>query len=158
MKILILTLIGLSLFSLSTYAADDCLRYFSNADRAQIVMKKDCSLILKDTSKKSVQSVRACFTKIEKQFTGKTSYGLVADLIHSDSRNSKGVIIVNTIKGQEDGEKISIELLTGSPELMKLIQNELVYNKLNDTLTIKQKTRSYFTGWKKKYDLELQCK
>lgn len=158
MKILISTLIGLCFFSQYTYAADDCLRYFSNADRAQIVMKKDCSVILRDSSNKTVKTAKVCFTKLKKQFTGKTSYGLVADLVHDDSRNSKGLIIVNTIKALENENMISIDLLTGSPELMKLTQNDLVFDKLNDTLTVKQKTKSYFSGWKKKYDLELQCK
>ena len=157
MKALILTFIGLSLFSLSTYAADDCLRYFSNADRAQIVMKKECSMILRDSSNKPVKTVKACFTKIEKQFSGKTSYGLVVDLVHDNARNSKGVVIVNTVKALENDNLISIDLLTGSPELMKLTQNDLVFDKLNNTLSIKQKTRSYFSGWKKKYNLELQC-
>ena len=158
MKISILTMIGFSLLSLSAFAADDCLRYFSNADRASIIMKKTCSVIIRDHSNKPVKTVSACLTKLENQFQDKISYGLVADLIHDDANSSKGIMIVNTIKAAENQNLISIDLTTASPELFwKKTRNILVFNKLNKTLSLVKKTKGVFTSWKEQYNLELQC-
>ena len=146
----------LFLFSLSSFAVDDCLRYMTNAKKAQIVMKKDCSLVIQDSGKEKIASMEGCFTKIKNQFGNKTSWGFVADIQKQSGYVSKDVIIINTVNAKETSKKVSINLKTASPELFKRYQTNLEFNKETQELSLKRDEG--FFSLNNKYQFKLQCK
>lgn len=150
-------LIGLLSFtSISAFAVDDCLRYMSNTRNAEIIMKKQCDLVLEDTGKNKVHSIEVCFTKIKNQFKNKISYGLVADIQKQTGRVRSDVMIVNTINAKEDVKNIAIDITTMSPEqFFKRTRSQIKYNKESNTLSIVEDQG--IVSLKNTYKLKLQC-
>jgi len=154
MKSILCTVVLLG--SVSAFSADDCLRFFSHADRAKIVMKKNCSMILEDQGRIKVASIEGCFTKIENQFRGTTSWGFVADLQKQRGYVTKDVIIVNTGDATENSKQVKIDIKTASPELLKFYRHKLVFDKETETLSISKDQGTF--RLKNQYALKLQCR
>jgi hypothetical protein len=158
MKKIILTALVLGLLPLTAFASKrECFRYMTNLDRAEVLMQKKCNIVLRDSGNNPVKTVSACFTKLKNQFRGKISYALTTDVVLDDIKSSKDVVILNTTNAIETDLFITIDLFSGSPELFTFIQEAIVYDKLNNTLSIAQQKRFIIGWWNEKYDLELQC-
>jgi hypothetical protein len=147
----------LLLLSSQAFAVENCFKYMTNIDRVKVLMKKECSLILKDSGKKKVASIDLCFTKMTDQFNkGEISFSLFAEIQNQSGYVTQNVFVVNTTDAIETDKAVTIERITAAPELMTRSRHRIKYNKDTESLEITQDTGLF--RLKNQYDLKLQCK
>jgi hypothetical protein len=143
-----------SVFSLSSQADVDCLRFMSK--NSKIIWQKTCQVILEDRSHNEIESVDICLAKFSLE--NQKFIVINGDLIKKDGYIKKDVIISKARIGtvaQETNQTISYDLMTASPELFRRYRHIVTYSKDTENLSI-QKFEGIFK-LKEKYHLNLSC-